>query len=236
MRFRQAKSCGTNLTELIQNLTPKDVKTIQTPNILSVSTEDRTPLNFILNIKERKSYKSEIFFQTLSGVRNHLVNPARKILHLNAATFSVVPGGMDHIMRRGSMEDFMNKIAIDKWKLLLSTHEYAIEKNVDLSYILKCGIRNQIIEKYLENLDICFEEMRRNDITERMEPCKYFRLNVSKLKNKNIEALKKTEENCNFQCGSVWTNYDCRYLSWRYLPGPDQLWSSQLVVDQLWQP
>ena len=144
-----------------------DVKRLQVAiNFPSGLSEDNTPISFILNIKGWKKYKRDHFFQALSYVKGSLVPIAERIPFL--ASDAMTP--QDTIQQKMTLflQDLINEITIDWWRLLLLNHEYII-KTEDYSDIFKFCLETKVIEKDLENLKICFEEIRRNDMALKME-------------------------------------------------------------------
>ena len=141
-----------------------DVKRLQGAiTFPSGMSEDSTPINFILNISRWKSYKREHFFQALSNVKGSLVPIAERITFLSSDTMTPQDTKMTLFIH-----DLIDEITIDWWKILLLNHGYII-KNVNHSNIFKFCLKTQVIEKDLENLRICFEEIRRNDMAIKMK-------------------------------------------------------------------
>ena len=167
-----------------------DVKRLQVAiNFPSGMSEDNTPLNFILNIKGWKNYKRDHFFQALSYVKGSLVPIAERIPFLASDAMTCE----DTIQQKMTLflQDLINEITIDWWRLLLLNHGYTL-KDVDYSDILKFCLKTKVIEKDLENLKICFEEIRRNDMALKMKTYQtsFSQLSDSDFLKMSFKALK----------------------------------------------
>ena len=144
-----------------------DVKRLQGAiNFPSGMSEDNISLNFILRISDWKNYKKENFLEALSYIKGSLVPIAKRIPFLASDAMTCE----DTIQQKMTLflQDLINEITIDWWRLLLLNHGYTI-KTVDYSDIFKFCLKTQVIEKDLENLKICFVEIRRNDMALKME-------------------------------------------------------------------
>ena len=196
MKFTETKSSGTNLHDFVERLTSSDVNIIQGAiNFPSGLSEDTTPLKFILRIKDWRNYKKYPFFQALASVNKSLVPLAEKIPFL--ATDAIALEDSVEQMMELFIHDLIDELTIDRWRLLLANRGYSVRNKKNYSDILKFCLKNEVIEKDLENLKVCFEENRRNALAQKMKDYanSFSQLSAADFSRKFYDILEKIQEN-----------------------------------------
>ena len=95
------------------------------------------------------------------------------------------------------IHDLIDELTIDRWRLLLANRGYSVENKKKYSDIFKFCLKNEVIEKDLENLKVCFEENRRNALAQKMKDYanSFSQLSAADFSRMFDETLEKIQEN-----------------------------------------